>query len=95
MLLRRWTEDFKVPRPGTIEYENAQSAICSACQALDRLQYCQSNPKSYKDTWSFAIEGLNWKYWGTDFRWEYSSEAIDWGYNKPSRFELGYLLKRV
>jgi hypothetical protein len=88
MVLRRWIQGFKVPKPDTLEYEKAQSAICSACQALDRLQYRQSNPRSYKDTWSFAIDGLGWKYRGIDFRWEYSSEAIDWGYNKSSMFEL-------
>jgi hypothetical protein len=87
-LLREWIQRFKVPRLGTAEYEESQSAICSASQALDRLEYCQSEPQSYKDTWIFTIEGSEWKYSSTDFRWEYSSEAIDWGYKKSSMFEL-------
>jgi hypothetical protein len=87
-LLRSWVQEFNIPRPGTPAYEKSQSAICSACQALDRLEYRQGKFQSYKDTWRFAIDGLGWKYRGTDFRWEYHSEAIDWSYNKSSRFEL-------
>lgn len=87
-LLREWIQAFKVPRLGTAAYMKSQSAICSASQALDRLEYCQREYQSYRDTWIFTIDGLGWKYFSTDFCWEYSSEAIDWGYKKSSMFEL-------
>ncbi|KAK5212204.1 hypothetical protein LTR41_002446 [Exophiala xenobiotica] len=87
-LLREWIQGFKVPKLGTAEYEESHSAICSASQALDRLEYCQSGPQSYRVTWIFTIKGPEWKYSSTGFRWDYSSEAIDWGYNKSSMFEL-------
>ena len=56
-LLREWIQGFKVPKLGTAKYEESQSTICSASQALDRLEYCQSGPQSYRDTWIFTIKG--------------------------------------
>lgn len=94
-LLRSWIEGFKIPDHGTAEYEKAQFSICTACQALDRLEYCQTNPSSYKDAWSFSIEGLAWRYWSTDFDWEYSSEGIDWGCKEFSMFELWLSPKKI